>query len=93
MTPIKCLKNLRCNSEKGNDLTLNVDYTLQYLIQLGATPEKTVLGVPFYGRAYSLVNPAVNNIGAPAKKDISFKVGYHFNLNDRMIWCYGCYCQ
>jgi len=62
--------------ETGNDLTLNVDYTLQYMIQLGATPEKTVLGVPFYGRAYSLLNPAVNDIGAPAKKDISFKGPY-----------------
>ena len=60
--------------ESGDDLTLNVDYTLQYLIQLGAKPEKTVLGVPFYGRAYSLIDPSVNNMGAPAKKDTSFMV-------------------
>jgi len=62
-------------SDTGDDLTLNVDYTLQYLRQLGARPEKTVLGVPLYGRAFSLVDPAINNIGAPAK-DTSFQGPY-----------------
>jgi len=61
--------------EAGDDLTLNVDYTLQYLIQLGARPEKTVLGVPFYGRAFSLINPNENNIGDKTK-DTSFQGPY-----------------
>ena len=59
--------------ETSKDLTLNIDYTLQYLIQLGARPEKTVLGVPFYGRAFQLVNSALNKIGDPVK-DTSFQV-------------------
>jgi len=61
--------------EVGDDLMLNVDYTLQYLIQLGARPEKTVLGVPFYGRAFSLVNINENSIGAKTK-DTSFQGPY-----------------
>ena len=60
-------------SDSGDDLILNVDYTLQYLLQLGATRQKTVLGVPLYGRAFTLVDAAVNNIGAPVK-DTSFQV-------------------
>ena len=78
--------------EAGADLTLNVDYTLQYLLQvgvtcpchvsrvpsramlqLGARREKTVLGVPLYGRAFTLTDPAQNNMGAPAK-ETSFQV-------------------
>ena len=55
-------------TESGKDLTLNVEYTLAYLLKKGAKPEKTVLGVPLYGRAYTLVNPNSNKMGAPAKK-------------------------
>ena len=61
------------SDESAEDQTLNVDYTLQYLIQLGARPEKTVLGVPLYGRAFTLEDSSVNNMGAPAK-DTSFQV-------------------
>lgn len=53
--------------EAGNDLVLNVEYTLAYLIKKGAKPEKTVLGVPLYGRAFTLTNPHDNGIGAKAK--------------------------
>ena len=74
--------------EAGADLTLNVDYTLQYLLQVGSTcschvsrvllqlgarRDKTVLGVPLYGRAFTLTDPAQNNMGAPAK-ETSFQV-------------------
>jgi len=61
--------------EAGADLTLNVDYTLQYLLQLGARRDKTVLGVPLYGRAFTLTDPAQNNMGAPAK-ETSFQGPY-----------------
>jgi len=63
------------SDESAEDQTLNVDYTLQYLIQLGARPEKTVLGVPLYGRAFTLEDTSVNNMGAPAK-DTSFQGPY-----------------
>ena len=72
--------------EAGADLTLNLEYTVQYLLQvgvtchvsrvtcnvtclpqLGAVPEKTVLGVPLYGRAFLLKNTNNDKMGAPAQ--------------------------
>ncbi len=43
--------------ERGGDVYLNVNHTWNYLLQKGAIPEKTVVGVPFYGRAFLLMNP------------------------------------
>ena len=37
------------------------------LLQLGAVPEKTVLGVPLYGRAFLLKNTNNDKMGAPAQ--------------------------
>ena len=59
--------------ESAEDQILNVDYTLQYLLQLGAVAHKTVLGVPLYGRAFSLLDPSNNQMGAPAA-ETSFQV-------------------
>ena len=53
--------------EKGQDLFLNVEYTLNYLFKKGAKPEKTVLGVPLYGRSFSLMNPHDHYMGSKAK--------------------------
>ena len=61
--------------EKGQDLFLNVEYTLNYLLKRGAKPEKTVLGVPLYGRAFSIENPHDNGMGARAG-DTSFSGPY-----------------
>lgn len=62
-------------TESAADQQLNVEYTLRYLLEKGAKPEKTVLGVPLYGRAFSLQNPNSNRMGAPAK-DTSFQGPY-----------------
>jgi len=62
-------------TEPAKDQTLNVEYTLKYLLKKGAKPEKTVLGVPLYGRAYKLMNPNSNKMGAPAK-DTAFQGPY-----------------
>jgi len=62
-------------TESAADQELNVEYTLRYLLSKGAKPEKTVLGVPLYGRAFSLKNPNSNRMGAPAK-DTSFQGPY-----------------
>ena len=66
-------------TEPAIDQTLNVEYTLAYLLKKGADPKKTVLGVPLYGRAYTLVNPNSNKMGAPAK-ETAFQVGGYFVL-------------
>ena len=52
--------------EQGQDLFLNVEYTWNYLLKRGAKPEKTVLGVPLYGRAFTLENPHDNEMGSRA---------------------------
>ena len=58
--------------ETGDDLFYNLDYSISYLIQKGAIPEKTVLGVGFYGRTFLLSNKNDDRMGAPAKSN-SFK--------------------
>jgi len=54
--------------DEGNALTLNLEYTLAYLAKLGARPEKTILGVPLYGRAFTLQSAANHSMGAPTLK-------------------------
>eukprot|EP00095_Tigriopus_kingsejongensis_P008527 maker-scaffold81_size397536-snap-gene-1.12 protein:Tk08527 transcript:maker-scaffold81_size397536-snap-gene-1.12-mRNA-1 annotation:"chitinase" len=53
--------------ESGLDLTLNVEFTMKYLMEKGAIAEKTVMGVPFYGRAFTLMNPHDHDIGSKTK--------------------------
>jgi len=53
--------------ESIKDQSLNVEYTLKYLLDKGAIPSKTVLGVPLYGRAFTLMNANNNGMGAAAK--------------------------
>lgn len=52
--------------EPAADKALNVEYTINYLMKKGAIAHKTVLGVPLYGRAFTLLNPNSNKMGAPA---------------------------
>lgn len=40
--------------------------TINYYVQAGADREKLVLGIPTYGRSYTLFNSESNEIGAPA---------------------------
>jgi len=46
---------------------LNVEYTINYLLKKGAKPEKTILGVPLYGRSFLLKNSAHNHMGDAAR--------------------------
>ncbi|KAG5896055.1 hypothetical protein JTB14_011050 [Gonioctena quinquepunctata] len=49
-----------------NILNLNIDHTIKHYLKLGALPEKLVLGIPTYGRSYTLFNPDAYEIGSPA---------------------------
>ncbi|TXG49081.1 hypothetical protein EZV62_024956 [Acer yangbiense] len=60
--------------------TTNADYGIGTWINGGLSADKIVLSLPFYGYAWTLVNPANNSIGAPAtgpaiteEGDMSFK--------------------
>jgi len=44
---------------------LNIDTTIQFYINSGASRNKLVLGIPTYGRSYTLVNPDAHEIGSP----------------------------
>lgn len=50
---------------KGQGI-LNVQYTIDYLIKLGAAPTKIVLGLPFYGRTF--VTKLDGNFDDPASE-------------------------
>ena len=50
--------------EEGIERTKNMNFTLQYLLNKGALPEKTTLGVPLYGRSFILVDEKNNTIGS-----------------------------
>ena len=40
------------------------DDTVTYLLKLGASPDKLVVGVPFYGRTFTLVDKNLREIGS-----------------------------
>uniref|UniRef100_A0A182U402 GH18 domain-containing protein n=1 Tax=Anopheles melas TaxID=34690 RepID=A0A182U402_9DIPT len=47
--------------------TLNVQHSINYWLSQGAPASKLVLGVPAYGRTFTLANSAVNGLRAPAE--------------------------
>ncbi|CAH1123057.1 unnamed protein product [Ceutorhynchus assimilis] len=53
-------------NEYNYDTELNIDYTIKHYLKLGADPSKLVLGIPTYGRSYTLFNPDAYEIGSPA---------------------------
>ncbi|XP_059052233.1 mucin-2 [Achroia grisella] len=53
-------------NEYSTDNELNIDYTIKFYIENGADADKLVLGIPTYGRSYTLFNPDAVEIGSPA---------------------------
>ncbi|KPI95746.1 Acidic mammalian chitinase, partial [Papilio xuthus] len=53
-------------NEYSVDNELNIDYTIKFYLENGADPNKLVLGIPTYGRSYTLFNPDAVEIGSPA---------------------------
>nr|XP_012154014.1 PREDICTED: nuclear pore complex protein DDB_G0274915 isoform X2 [Megachile rotundata] len=54
------------DNEYNYDTELTIDYTVNYLMKKGASPEKIILGIPTYGRSYTLFNQDATELGAPA---------------------------
>lgn len=48
-------------------IEFTVNYTINYYLEHGATKDKMVMGIPFYGRAWSLEDPKKTRLGDPAK--------------------------
>jgi len=44
----------------------NVNFTINYLLQKGLSRERLVMGMPLYGKSFTLSNPANHGLNAPA---------------------------
>ncbi|KAK5639905.1 hypothetical protein RI129_010716 [Pyrocoelia pectoralis] len=60
------LFSLEEESEYNYDSDLNINHTINHYLEAGAEESKLVLGIPTYGRSYTLFNSDANDIGAPA---------------------------
>ncbi|XP_035824887.1 chitotriosidase-1 [Aplysia californica] len=49
----------------GLDAQLNVQFAANYWVELGCPKEKMAIGLPTYGRCFTLANPKVNGLKAP----------------------------
>ncbi|OWR42920.1 chitinase-related protein 1 precursor [Danaus plexippus plexippus] len=49
-----------------DDKTFNANFTVSYWISKGAPRQKLVMGVPFYGQSFSLMENSGNGLGAPS---------------------------
>lgn len=52
--------------ETGASLRLNVNASVHYWLRSGAPAEKLILGVPFYGRSFTLADTRDYGVNAPA---------------------------
>ncbi|CAG2182274.1 unnamed protein product, partial [Oppiella nova] len=50
-----------------NYRTFNVDYTINYYATHGLSKDKMIMGVPFYGRAWTLMNASQNHLHDEAR--------------------------
>lgn len=66
-------KKITANAPLHSDDALNVEFTIEYLLKMGASPDKLVLGIPFYGRTF--VTELEGNFG-DASNDIGFMGPY-----------------
>ncbi|XP_059618815.1 mucin-2-like [Phlebotomus argentipes] len=75
------LLSLQEDDEYNFDAELNIDYTIKFYLNQGADRDKLVVGIPTYGRSYTLFNPEATEIGAPsdgpgAQGDATREKGY-----------------
>ena len=66
-------QRVTANAPLTADGVLSVEFTLDYLVKLGAPPSKLVMGLPFYGRTF--VTKQAGNFEDPADS-VGFQGGY-----------------
>ncbi|XP_046825327.1 mucin-5AC-like isoform X3 [Vespa crabro] len=54
------------DNEYNYDSELTINYTINHLMKSGASSEKIILGIPTYGRSYTLFNEDATDLGSPA---------------------------
>ncbi|KAK0181138.1 hypothetical protein PV327_003445 [Microctonus hyperodae] len=59
--------NAPLNHAPGDNEELNVKAIVDYWLSQGCSKEKLILGVPFYGRSFTLENAESHGIGAPTQ--------------------------
>ncbi|XP_015914102.1 chitinase-3-like protein 1 [Parasteatoda tepidariorum] len=52
-------------NDSEDNKKLNVDFAVKYWLEKGAPAEKLILGLPFYGRSFTLRDPEQNDLNAP----------------------------
>ncbi|XP_070161615.1 uncharacterized protein [Polyergus mexicanus] len=60
------LHPLEEDNEYNYDAELTIDYTISHLLEKGASADKIILGIPTYGRSYTLFNEEATDLGSPA---------------------------
>ncbi|CAL7949845.1 unnamed protein product [Xylocopa violacea] len=55
----------RSSKETGNQIMFNVDSAVRYWLSQGAPSDKLIVGIPAYGRSFTLADHSNNGIGAP----------------------------
>lgn len=61
-------RRVTANAPLTSNNTFSVEYTINYLLQLGAPPEKLVLGLPLYGRTF-ITNNNEGNFEDPSNEN------------------------
>lgn len=73
--------------DHGQYGALNVEDGLRRLVKLGAPKKKLMLGIPFYGRSYTLQDPRYHSLAAPTRRDVHAVPG-PFVMSDEILAYY-----